>query len=273
MPIKLIATDLDGTLMAGDHLTVTERTRQALYAAHEKGVKIAIATGRTLDFIDHVTNQIDFVDYVIFSNGASVFDRNAGKTIYTNHIVPDSVERILDFLNSLPVYYNLYFDGGMYIQKNKLGYYENHELPQAFLDSYMKKAHICPSLAQAAKGKSAESVAVFSLPDSRRAEISDFLASEGLVLTSSMPREVEATANGADKGSALSGLCSLLGFSAKDAMSFGDSGNDITMLSAAGYSFAMENGEDICKKTAANIAPPNTEDGVARMVEKYVLGL
>lgn len=271
MPIKLIATDLDGTLMAGDHLTVTERTRKALSAAHEKGVKIAIATGRTLDFIDNVTNQIDFVDYVIFSNGASVFDRSAGKTIYANHIVPGSVERILGFLDSLPVYYNLYFDGGMYIQENKLGYYENHGLPQAFLESYMKKAHVCKNLADAAKGKSAESVAVFSLTDSRRAEVSDFLSSEGLAITSSMPREVEATADGADKGSALNGLCSLLGFSASEAMSFGDSGNDITMLSAAGYSFAMENGEDICKKTASYIAPANTEDGVAKMVEKYVL--
>ena len=49
--IKLIACDLDGTLMAPDHLTVTERTKNALLQAHNNGVKIAVATGRTLSVI------------------------------------------------------------------------------------------------------------------------------------------------------------------------------------------------------------------------------
>ena len=75
MSIKLIATDLDGTLMSGDHLTVSPRTVAALQAAHDRGVCLAIATGRTLDFIDHVTAQVPFVDYVIYSNGAAVYDR------------------------------------------------------------------------------------------------------------------------------------------------------------------------------------------------------
>lgn len=46
--IKLIATDLDGTLMAPDHLTVTDRTYNALKTAHDKGIKIAVATGRPM---------------------------------------------------------------------------------------------------------------------------------------------------------------------------------------------------------------------------------
>ena len=75
MAIRLIASDLDGTLMAPDHMTVTQRTKDALLAMHEKGAKIAIATGRTLSFIENVTAQIPFVDYVIYSNGASVYDR------------------------------------------------------------------------------------------------------------------------------------------------------------------------------------------------------
>ena len=67
MSVKIIATDLDGTLMAPDHITVTERTKSALLNAHKKGIKIAIATGRTLGFITPVINQIPFTDYVIFS--------------------------------------------------------------------------------------------------------------------------------------------------------------------------------------------------------------
>ena len=78
MSVKIIATDLDGTLMSPDHLTVSERTKAALIEAHNKGIKIAIATGRALNFTKNVTDQIPFVDYVICSNGASVYDRNEG---------------------------------------------------------------------------------------------------------------------------------------------------------------------------------------------------
>ena len=59
--IKLIATDLDGTLMAPDHLTVTDRTYNALKTAHDKGIKIAVATGRPMTLIDNVISQVPFV--------------------------------------------------------------------------------------------------------------------------------------------------------------------------------------------------------------------
>ena len=62
MAVKIIATDLDGTLMAPDHLTVTEPTKSALAAAHDKGIKIAVATGRALSFTEGVTKQVPFAD-------------------------------------------------------------------------------------------------------------------------------------------------------------------------------------------------------------------
>lgn len=271
MSIQLVATDLDGTLMSADHLTVSTRTKNALLAAHEKGVKIAIATGRTLDFIDHVLRQIPFVDYVVYSNGASVFDCADNKDIFTNHIVPESVQRILQVLNHLPVYYNLYFDGSMYVQENKMQYYQNNGLPQEFIDSFMKKAHVCDDLAQTAQGKSAESVAIYSLHPEEEQMLTAFLQKEGLELASSLPQELEGTAPGVDKGTALAGLCDLLHIPAADSMSFGDAGNDCPMLSFAGYSFAMGNASECCKQIAKYVTAPNTEDGVAQAIERFVL--
>ena len=65
MSIKLIATDLDGTLMAPDHLTVTKRTYDALKSSHDKGIRLAVATGRSMVLIDNVISQVPFVDYII----------------------------------------------------------------------------------------------------------------------------------------------------------------------------------------------------------------
>ena len=82
--IKLIALDLDGTLMYTDHITVTEENRAALKKAHEKGASLAVATGRTLAIIGDVCEQIPEIDYVIYSNGAAVYDRRQSKNIYTS---------------------------------------------------------------------------------------------------------------------------------------------------------------------------------------------
>ena len=79
--IKLIALDLDGTLMYTDHITVTEENRAALKKAHEKGASLAVATGRTLAIIGDVCEQVPEIDYVIYSNGAAVYDRRQSKNI------------------------------------------------------------------------------------------------------------------------------------------------------------------------------------------------
>lgn len=272
MAIKIIATDLDGTLMAPDHLTVTERTKNALVNAHNNGVKFAVATGRALNFTEGVTKQVPFADYVICSNGASVYDRNNKEFIYTNLVSDEVTCQAVKLLNSLPVYYNIYMDGVIYIQSGCEKYFNIKGLPNDFMEEFASKLVVCDDLLSTVKGKGAELIDVFYGNDEElKKPIFDFFESNGLVLTSALAGVVSATAVGADKGTALGGLCKILGISADEAMSFGDASNDSTMLEYACYSFAMENGDDICKASAHFIAPSNADDGVAQMIEKYVL--
>lgn len=271
MSIKLIASDLDGTLMSPDHLTVADRTKKALWAAHEKGVKIAIATGRALSFTKGVTDQIPFVDYVVCSNGASVYDRENKKFIYNNLISPEITAEAIKLLNSLPVYYNIYTDGEICVQKGSEKYFQITDLPAAFLEDFASKLTVCDDIVSQTAGKGAELIDVFYSDSEIKKIIFDFFESKGLVLTSALAGVVSATAVGSDKGSALSGLCDILDNTADEVMSFGDASNDSTMLKFAYYSFAMENGDDICKASARFTAPSNAEDGVAQMIEKYAL--
>ncbi|MBE6771888.1 MAG: HAD family phosphatase [Ruminococcaceae bacterium] len=271
MAIKIIATDLDGTLMAPDHITVTPRTKQALLDAHEKGIKVAVATGRALNFTEGVTKQIPFADYVICSNGASVYDRNNQKFIYTNLVSSEITAQAIELLKTLPVYYNIYVDGGIYVQKGSEKYFENTGLPTVFLEEFASKLTVCDDISASTCGKGAELIDVFYVNDEQKKIIFDFFESNGLVLTSALAGVVSATAVGADKGTALGGLCKIMDIGADEAMAFGDASNDSTMLKYAYYSFAMENGDDICKASARFAAPSNAEDGVAQMVEKYAL--
>lgn len=271
MAVKIIATDLDGTLMAPDHITVTERTKQALLDAHESGVKIAVATGRALNFTEGVTKQIPFADYVICSNGASVYDRNNKNFIYTNLVSPEITAEAVELLKSMPVYYNIYMDGGIYAQAGAEKYFRNTDLPTVFLEEYASRLTVCEDMAEAVRGKGAELIDVFYGDDEQKKIIFDFFESKGLVLASALAGVVSATAVGSDKGTALAGLCKITGITAEEAMTFGDASNDATMLNYAYYSFAMANGDEVCKSAARFQAPSNADDGVAQMVEKYAL--
>ncbi len=272
MSIKIIATDLDGTLMAPDHITVTPSTKQALLDAHNSGVKIAVATGRALNLTEGVTKQIPFADYVICSNGASVYDRNSQKFIYTNLVSADVTAEAVKLLDSLPVFYNIYMDGGIYAREGAEKYFTRSDLPEVFLNEFVSKLTVCKDMSEAVKGKGAELIDVFYGDGELKNIVFDFFKSKGLVLVSALAGVVSATAPGSDKGTALDGLCRITGISSDEAMAFGDASNDATMLEYAHYSFAMENGDEICKKAARFSAPSNGDEGVARMIEKYVLG-
>ena len=81
---------------------------------------------------------------------------------------------------------------------------------------------------------------------------------------------VEIAPRGVDKGRSLERLYTLLGLTREEVMAFGDGQNDVTMLQAAGTGVCMENGCPQAKAAATRIAPPNTADGVAVVIEEYI---
>ena len=92
-----------------------------------------------------------------------------------------------------------------------------------------------------------------------------------IALTSSQTYNIELNAAAASKGNALTILCRHLNIDIQKTMAFGDGGNDISMLLAAGYAVAMANGTDEIKAVADYVTQSNDEDGVARAIEKLIL--
>ena len=272
MDIKIIASDLDGTLMAPDHQTVTERTKAALLKAHEKGIKIAIATGRTLSLIKEVAAQIPAADYIIYSNGASVFDCGENKTIYKEHISGSKAEKIVRLIDKMPVFYNVYYNGNMYYKKNGGVFSGGKEFSKEFLEHFSQLSIQEEDMVSFAADKECEMIIIYGADENCREQILDLMNElGGLGYVSSVMNNIEITASKASKGSALNAICNKIGCTAKEAMAFGDALNDCSMLSFAENSFAMENGDDACKKAAKFITPSNGQDGVAQAIEKYAL--
>lgn len=273
MSVRIIATDLDGTLMAPDHLTVTPRTVSALKKASEKGVKIAIATGRTFSLVEDVVSQIPFADYIIYSNGAGVYDIKHKKIVFSDFIKSKTAMRILKFLEKYPACYEAYYNGTSYMQKDKLDCYENKDLPQEFLEKLVEKMNLCENVVEDLKGKDLEKINIYYIPEPYREEIEEFVASEEeIVSLSAVSDDMELTRADVDKANALHGICKVLNISQSEVMTFGDAQNDCGMLKYAEYSFAMENATPACKESSRFITQSNANDGVARAVEKFVLG-
>lgn len=271
MSIKLIASDLDGTLMSADHLTITEYTLSTLKAAHDKGVKIAIATGRPLALIGDVTAQIPFADYVIYANGACIFDRQQEKTIYSSLIDNETTKKLVAYFLTQEVFFEVYVDGRSQFQSSCEKYFEDTDFPSAFVEEVKNSMDAHDDLLRYLADKEIEKITLYCIDDEQSDKYTRVFEKFDLSAACSFSGSLEATAKTADKGIAVKELADLLGIGANEVMCFGDAGNDIPMLKYAHYSFAMENGTDECKKSAKFIAKSNKLDGLAEAVREYVL--
>lgn len=265
--------DLDGTLMSKDHITVTDKTKKALEKAHAMGIKTAIATGRTLNVTENVTNQLPFIDYVIYSNGAAVFDRCKGENLYSIPIFPETAQAAVDILECYPVYYEIYANGGIHSQIEKASYFVNADLPQEFLDEYIKSVENHESISDYAKKTAVEKINLFYFGGEYYDEIQKKLAAlGGMSFTSPVSGDLEMTRAGVNKGQALKEACAVLGYSPDEVMAFGDADNDIEMLEFAKYGIAMANASQVCKNAAKYVTLSNDEDGIAAALDKFVFG-
>ena len=263
--------DLDGTLMSTDHVTVTEKTKNALKRAHDLGIKTVIATGRTLSVTESVLEQVPFIDYVIYSNGAAVFDRCKGENIYSRHMYADTVNAVVDILESYPVYYEVYAEGSPHSETSKAAFFENNGLPQEFLDAYMAAIENHESISDYAKNNNIEKINLFYFGGEYYEEIREALfALDDVAFTSPVSGDLEMTCTGVNKGTALKGMCETLGISPDEVMAFGDADNDIEMLKFAEFGVAMANASQVCKAVAKYETLSNGEDGIAHALEKYV---
>lgn len=271
--IKLVAIDLDGTLLSADHETITRRTVDALRAAQDAGIQLVISTGRMYGNIPEAVREACKTDYVISSNGAAVWDTRTGAIVYSRPIRYAKAGQIIGLLNREHVYYEMYYQGASYADSSCYDAINRDLLPPWYEKRI--RVHSKPvdnALNFAVVGK--RDIEKFNIPflkeETYRRLWNEIAALGGLELVSSLENNIEVNAAGADKGDALMHLCNQLGIDRTEVMAFGDSGNDLQMLDYAGVSIAMGNATPHVKTLAGYICPSNEEDGVAVVLEDLI---
>lgn len=265
MAIQLLVLDIDGTI-AGTDNEVSQPVRQAIQAAQAKGVKVAIATGRmhqsAVRFHRDIGSDMPLASY----QGALVRDPRDGQTYQHLALEPQQARQFLDYIATEPLIVHTYIDDELYIREdNPLSrwYAERSQITINFLPDSGWHADPTKILAM-----SEDTVLIDSLWKRTQAQFS----SDKLYITKSVPTFLEATNPKANKGQAVQFMAeTLLGITAAEVMTVGDSYNDVEMLAYAGVGVAMGNADAAVQATANWVAPTVTADGVAAAIEEFIL--
>lgn len=273
--VKLFVTDLDGSLLKNDHLTVSERNRKALWELKRRGIPLCACTGRVLCVLPPAIEEIGF-DYAITSNGASCMDLKTGELIFTAHMPPEVARIAWDKLEPAKCLAEWYVSGDILMDRNNHSQWETR-LKARWHREYLGqgKGVVVEDIRRDFINRGApglEKISIFDCPpDIREIAIDPMLATGEFEISTSLGINFEITHVSADKGLALTSLCRHLGISVQEAVAFGDAGNDTPLITAAGVSVAMGNAINGLKEIAKHVTLTNEEDGVAAFLEEYVL--
>ncbi|MCD8155835.1 MAG: Cof-type HAD-IIB family hydrolase [Clostridiales bacterium] len=275
MKIRLIASDLDGTLLT-EQKEITPLSRRALLEAVRRGIVFVPATGRAFDSIPPEVLALPGAKYAITSNGAAIYQVESRRRIYQCLLTPESVDALLGIPRPGNAAIEVFRDGVPYCARKCL------ENPAAYGATgygveYMRRTR-----------RPVEDIAAFARENRAALDSFDFLCGEpelrsrlrqqileqvpDIYVTSSVSHLLEIGNCRAGKGNTLCRLLALLKISPEEAAAFGDADNDLGMLTAVGYGVAMGNADPHVRRAVSRGTLSNEEDGVARGIFMILSG-
>ena len=264
--IKLVATDLDDTLLRDD-LTLSPRVIEAIRQAKEQGVYVTFATGRMPVSARPYAEQLGLDVPIITYNGAMIQEAISHKVLYRKVIPVELAREVVGFLLSEGQHLHMYRADQVFVQKM-------NEWSEAYglkTKVQVEEADLLKLLEEENEG--VEKIIVFGDPAQLKIWRDKLLVRypHKLHLTSSKPYFLEMNHPEVNKGDTLLNFAKGLGIKQEEIMAIGDSLNDLEMIRCAGLGVAVENAIQELKDIAKVITASNEEDGVAKAIENYVL--
>jgi HAD superfamily hydrolase (TIGR01484 family) len=256
---RLVATDLDGTLLTADG-AVSDRTRAVLAALDELEVPVVFVTGRPIRWMESLWEAVGGHGLAICSNGGIVYDVATHSVRTALTIDPDVAVQVgRELRRTVP---------GTTFALEKTGGFARE-------DTFMPQVPPPPGIPVGRLEELVDGTVVKLLarheehpPEAFWQQVEDAVGSLVTTTWSSTGTLVEMSAYGVTKASTLERLCHELGVGADEVVAFGDMPNDIPLLQWAGRSYAMANAHPSVHATATHRAPDHDEDGVATVLRE-----
>ncbi len=276
MAIRLVAIDLDGTLLDGNS-TVSPANREALQEVAARGIQIAVVTGRRYQSAQKILEQIPCPVTLISSNGAMIV-ATSGEILYRDFLKREVALKVLaaasDFRRLTVAIFDIPARGQVVMQDNAvmegpLGWYQTHS-PGHLLQVPDLEAHLTTDPIQLMFGGPPGLVGPIEPFLLQRFDPPDF----HLTWTKYLARNLsilDVMNRGCTKGHALAQWAARHGIPAAEVLAIGDNFNDLEMLRFAGVPVVMANSTPGLRQDGWHETSSNLEDGVAAALERHVL--
>lgn len=267
---RLIATDLDGTLLLPD-TSVSPRTRAALDAARAAGIVVVPVTARQPIGLRLIAEDAGFTEWALCGNAAFGIHLATGEILFERTLPVDVQRALVDALaQRIPdlLHVSIRDAGEQFVAQHGYGSLasltDHRRDPAAMGGVTLDEVLAEPSLKLVVRHPVLSAAEIL-------AELQT-LDVDGFEATTSGAPFVEVMAAGVNKAWGLAQLCTHLGIAPGEVLAFGDALNDVEMLRWAGRGLAMADADAVVKEAADGIAPANTDDGVAQVLEGLLAG-
>jgi Cof subfamily protein (haloacid dehalogenase superfamily) len=263
----LIACDVDGTLI-GDDERISPRTRNAVRAAVEAGVQFVLATGRPPRWVKPVVDDLGFAPMAVCANGAVIYDPATDRVLSARTLSVATLGELAEIATrAIP-------GAGLAVERIGRSAHDT-ATPQFVSSPGYEHAWLNPDNTEVSKEDLLSAPAVKLLVRKAGARSADMAAElakhvgiEGDITYSTNNGIVPV---GINKAIGIAELAGPQGITDDDVIAFGDMPNDVPMLLRAGHGVAMGNAHPDAIAAADEVTTPNTDDGVARVLERWWL--
>ncbi|MBO0460128.1 MULTISPECIES: Cof-type HAD-IIB family hydrolase [unclassified Enterococcus] len=284
--IKLIASDMDGTLLDA-HMGISTENTDAIRLANELGIEFMVATGRNAQEARAALDEVGIECAMITLNGAQVYDKS-GKSLFTVPIPSPQAMTVMDILDANGIYYEVATNQGLYSESqpkriesfaSSIATHMPHltyKMAIAMASANLELLHITyvDSIRELLLDEKLEVLKIicFHTEGARiLGPVGKEISSLGeLAVTSSGQNNIEINHKNAQKGIAVAHVAHERGITLDEVMTIGDNFNDVSMLQTAGVSFAMGNAEIEVKDYAKYVTDTNLESGVGKAILRAI---
>lgn len=266
---ELLVLDVDGTLI-GRGAYPSQRVIRAIHQAKEKGIRIALGTGRASEACYHLLRMLGLDGLHIFFDGAAVVDWPSNDIIFLHALPPHASQHLVQLAREYDLFLEIYAHDFYFIEKETDLARQQQEKLQinpliTNLMSLTDRIKIVKGQLLATTEDEKQSVEIISQEMENHCQMSwSFDSSNGIYFINAVARVVS-------KGQALRDMADYLNIEPNHIMAVGDSFNDMPTFEAAGFSVAMGNAPPTLKAQADWVAPSVEEDGVAIAIEQLLL--
>ena len=288
---KLVAIDLDGTLL-NSYGVISEKNKIAINQAIQKGIEVVLTSGRGSMSVRNLATEIGADHYIICGNGATIYDLQNQRLMYNRFLSQKKILQLIQICEENSIYYSVYTQDSIITKSLNYNVLFYHQENASKPDEKRTNIHIVQNIYEYIANRAENDYLKVTICDNNNIVFNSIIKKLRMVKdvdvldVGHMSRKLiksgtevyaieyfytEVSSQNVDKWTAISYLINQLGIKQEEVIAIGDNMNDKTMIENAGLGVAMENAAPYIKEIAKAITDNNNEDGVAKVIEQYVV--